>query len=469
MLNPKRFGDFIKHGIVYMLPLMIITGVLSYTIYRQDISSFQAVMQNNESIIISLDESMSMEQTKIMDFLQTDKGKLFIRKREGQLDIDSGFLTYKRIRISEAEDANRLKSSFLANMSHEIRTPMNAILGFTRLLLEEEMQEKDREMLEIILNSGESLLALIIVEGWLQKVADDSVLDAIVRDAIVSLPGHLNRLEKEMTDNNTEGLFSISHELMGSTGNLGMTELYELFQTLNTGIKQNNMEIEQIRSIYIQLENLIGGIPPEYKVEQASESLPVHGDKVDIKVLTADDSTVNRKLIKAILSSIYVDTDFAEDGYIVLEKLEREKYDILLPDIQMPRMDGLETVKHIRKNDKYNDLHVIAVTANAMTGDAQKYLDNGCDDYISKPIGKDIFLKKIEYQIQKISKLSINKITIPEKEVKIFNPGKFSPEDMEERIDKIITEERGKHFDPELVDIYLENKLHLLKIKKRLL
>ncbi len=541
---------------------------------------------------------------------------------------ESARISAEKARI-DAESANLLKSTFLANMSHEIRTPMNAILGFTRLLLEKEMLDEDKEMLEIIMNSGESLLSLIndildfskieaneidlssvkvnlpyffesiedlfhiqikqkklkfnlslskglpdiiygdenrirqvliniignaikftdkgsikvavvwndnalgirvsdtgigiaqdklqeifspfkqsdssmdrkyegtglglaisikltklmggtvsvesqegkgstfiinipleecketnqlskenrleeknknkskaIVEGWLNKAMGDDILLSIIKDAIVSLPRHLKRLESEIINKNTEGLQAVSHELMGSTGNLGMTEVYELLKEINTGIKKNGIDITKIENIYKQLVVIIEGIPLEYTMEQASELLPIEGDTIDINILTADDSAVNRQLIGAMLSSIYVDSDFAEDGIEVLEKLDNKKYDILLLDIQMPKMDGMETIKNIRNNIKYDDLHVIAVTANAMRGDARKYLDSGCDDYISKPIEKDIFLKKIEYQIQKISKSAINTITIPddaefeniisllEKEEKIFNPGR---------------------------------------------
>ncbi|MCK5674923.1 MAG: PAS domain S-box protein, partial [Spirochaetales bacterium] len=417
--------------------------------------------------------------------------------------------------LIEAESANLLKSTFLANMSHEIRTPMNAILGFTRLLLDKEMHKKDRDMLNIIMNSGKSLLSLIndildfskieaneiefsnvkinlsyffesiedlfhiqttqknlgfklilsnnlpkivigdenrirqiliniignaikftesgsisisvdwnpdnliivitdtgigikkdkledifspfkqsdsstdrkyegtglglaislkltemmdgtlnvvsqinegstftlslplkpslehadlynqndkkeiilkssgdIIERWLKKVEKDKVLTSITRDAITALPKQLNRLEKIILSEDTEKIQAISHELMGSTGNLGMTEIYELLKELNTGIKNGKIEFDQISSIFQSVKIIVNGIPEEYLQEYATELLPVEGDLIDINILTADDSSVNRLLIKAMLSSIYIESDFAEDGIEVLEKLK---------------------------------------------------------------------------------------------------------------------------------------------------
>ncbi len=275
-----------------------------------------------------------------------------------------------------------------------------------------------------------------IVEDWLKKVENDKALTSIIKDAIADLPRHLKRLETVILDNNNTRIQEISHELMGSTGNLGMIEIYELLKELNSGIKNKEIDNNKISSIFQSVKKIVSGIPEEYLEEFATELLPVEGDKIDINILTADDSSVNRLLIEAMLSSIYIESDFAENGFEVLEKLENKKYDILLLDIQMPQMDGIETIKWIRKNEKYKDLYVFAVTANAMRGDAQKYLDLGCNDYISKPIQKDIFLKKIEHQIQSKTKFSELEVKTPdlleidkiisllEQETKIFNPGR---------------------------------------------
>ena len=275
-----------------------------------------------------------------------------------------------------------------------------------------------------------------MIQTWLQN-ADDEIVASIISDAIVALPRYLNRLKMEIEKEDFIAVQAISHELLGSTGNLGMMEIYEPLKDLNEGIKNDSLDISGIQEIYSHLEMIISNIPVEFMEEKPSELLPIDNDTaIHIDVLTADDNSVNRQLIDAMLKSIFIQSDFAVDGYDVLEKLDRKKYDILLLDIQMPRLDGLETIKRIRENEKYKNLYVIAVTANAMSGDAQVYIDGGCNDYISKPVQRDLFLKKIEFQIQKINKIKashyVNEdyseipgiISLLEKEYNIFNPGR---------------------------------------------
>lgn len=115
----------------------------------------------------------------------------------------------------------------------------------------------------------------------------------------------------------------------------------------------------------------------------------------EFRVLVAEDNKENQEVVRGLLEPLNVIYAFAGNGKIALDMLKRSTYDILLLDMQMPVMDGLETLKEIRGSDKLKDLYVISVTAHAIKGDEQKYKDAGCNDYISKPINKDIFRKKI--------------------------------------------------------------------------
>lgn len=112
-------------------------------------------------------------------------------------------------------------------------------------------------------------------------------------------------------------------------------------------------------------------------------------------VLVAEDNKENQNVVGALLEKMGVGFEFAENGKITLEKLKEKEYDLLLLDMQMPVMDGLQTVTHIRSDEKLKDLYVIAVTAHAIKGDAEKYKDAGCNDYLAKPIDKELFRKRI--------------------------------------------------------------------------
>jgi len=120
--------------------------------------------------------------------------------------------------------------------------------------------------------------------------------------------------------------------------------------------------------------------------------------KFKAKVLVAEDNSTNQELMKVILSSLGVDVVVKDNGLEALEEFKINHYDIVLTDINMPIMDGVEAFEKIRAYEKENKLFstpVIAVTANAIKGDKEKFLKLGMDGYISKPINieeiKDIF------------------------------------------------------------------------------
>lgn len=113
-----------------------------------------------------------------------------------------------------------------------------------------------------------------------------------------------------------------------------------------------------------------------------------------VKALLVEDNTMNQFLATAILESWHMAVEIAENGEIALELLRRKKYDIILMDVQMPIMGGVEATRHIRQNLNM-DIPIIAVSANALKGDKEKYLDAGMNDYISKPFEQDVLFKKM--------------------------------------------------------------------------
>ncbi len=110
-----------------------------------------------------------------------------------------------------------------------------------------------------------------------------------------------------------------------------------------------------------------------------------------VRVLLAEDNLVNQKVALHMLAALGYRADLAANGLEVIQALERQTYDVILMDVQMPEMDGLEAARRIvdRQPDRTKRPWIIALTANAVQGDRDICLDAGMDDYISKPIKKE--------------------------------------------------------------------------------
>ncbi len=114
-----------------------------------------------------------------------------------------------------------------------------------------------------------------------------------------------------------------------------------------------------------------------------------------MKVLLAEDNVTNQEIAIAILKKAEVQVDIAENGILALEAVNREHYDAVLMDMQMPEMDGYEAAKRIRMMPEFNNLPIIAMTAHAMKGDEEKCLKAGMDGYVSKPIKQELLYKTL--------------------------------------------------------------------------
>ncbi|HET7703805.1 MAG TPA: GAF domain-containing protein [Candidatus Limnocylindrales bacterium] len=108
-----------------------------------------------------------------------------------------------------------------------------------------------------------------------------------------------------------------------------------------------------------------------------------------LRILLAEDNAVNQKLALRLLERLGHTADLAEDGVAAIEALETADYDLVLMDVQMPRLDGLEATRQIRSRWPDRPLRVVGLTANAMAGDREACLAAGMDDYVSKPIRPD--------------------------------------------------------------------------------
>ncbi|MGF1611499.1 MAG: response regulator [Kiloniellales bacterium] len=116
------------------------------------------------------------------------------------------------------------------------------------------------------------------------------------------------------------------------------------------------------------------------------------------RLLVADDVKVNQKLITAILANSDFEIDLVGNGLEAIAAVEQRPYDLVLMDLQMPELDGLEATRRIRKlAGPAAQVPIIAMTANAMRGDEEKCLQAGMDGYVSKPINRDQLLDRIDY------------------------------------------------------------------------
>jgi PAS domain S-box-containing protein len=111
------------------------------------------------------------------------------------------------------------------------------------------------------------------------------------------------------------------------------------------------------------------------------------GQRLPLHILLAEDNTVNQKLALRFLERMGYRADVAGNGLEVLEALQRQQYDVVLMDVQMPEMDGLEATRAIHKGlPAKQHPRIVAMTANAMQGDREECLAAGMDDYLTKPI-----------------------------------------------------------------------------------
>jgi len=110
------------------------------------------------------------------------------------------------------------------------------------------------------------------------------------------------------------------------------------------------------------------------------------GKRHPLRILLAEDNAVNQKLALRILEQMGYRADVASNGIEAVESIERQIYDVILMDVQMPEMDGLDATREIRKLIHATQPHIIAMTANALEGDREMCLAAGMNDYISKPI-----------------------------------------------------------------------------------
>ncbi|PSL43362.1 signal transduction histidine kinase [Chitinophaga niastensis] len=185
----------------------------------------------------------------------------------------------------------------------------------------------------------------------------------------------------------------------GGTG-LGLTIVKQLIELQNGFISVESKPGEG--AIFkVELPYTLGDFLPENGDDYYAENdqLPLHPD---VRLLVAEDNKMNQNLLRHLLSSWQLQYKVVNNGKEVLQALDKQHYDLVLMDIQMPEMDGYTAVQMIR-NDRHSTIPVIAMTAHAMAGEREKCLQIGMNEYISKPIVEDELYRMIQVYTGKLT------------------------------------------------------------------
>jgi len=142
------------------------------------------------------------------------------------------------------------------------------------------------------------------------------------------------------------------------------------------------------------LLRVVSGSKPARKPPTTSKLDPSLAQRLPLRMLLCDDNAVNQKVAVRLLQQMGYKPDLATNGIEALNALDRQSYDLIFMDVQMPEMDGLEATRLIRQRQQdraqypnyKSSIIIVAMTANAMAGDREKCISAGMDDYLAKPV-----------------------------------------------------------------------------------
>ena len=376
----------------------------------------------------------------------------------------------------QAEHSLKVKERFLANMSHEIRTPMNGIIGMIDVLNETPLESKQKEYVETIKKSSETLLTILndildlskIEAGKMELHLAPFILTEML-DRLVTLfrqraqekgnelaywvaddvppywvgdSTRLLQIFSNLTSNALKfteyGSVRIDVRKIAQKGKkatikvevidtgIGISPqnqalLFASFQQVDNSTKKSfggtGLGLAISRELCRQMNGDMGVVSEEGKgscfwftLEIKTTSIVPISENIHTKevkfsdyfidyqprILLVDDNMINRKVASEILLKANCLVTTAESGQQAIQKVGQDAtFDLILMDIQMPEMDGIETTQRLREIHGKKLPTVVAMTAYSMQHDRERFLSLGMDDYIPKPIRAQSLLQKV--------------------------------------------------------------------------
>ena len=216
-------------------------------------------------------------------------------------------------------------------------------------------------------------------------------IKTIFLKSILKLPLRLKDLKDAHRKQDIEELRKINHLILGTYGNLNLSLVYDISKKISNELAKEEISFDIILHYIEELEYLTHTL--DYN-ELFNTYLQFKNKS--IKILIAEDAEETREFLEVMLSSDLVKVVCVENGLEALNLLKTETFDLIFLDLSMPVMDGVQTVATIKTNENLKSLPVVALTAHAIIGYKEKYLEGGFDAYITKPINDSVLFSCLE-------------------------------------------------------------------------